>query len=187
MRYRLAAIGAALSVWAGASFAQDDITLRFPDGSFEVSGPLLGFDGLAYRLDTRFGVLTLSARTVECVSGCPGPDDVPSVRIIGSASMGDVLMPALIDSFAISLGLRSAVEATETGLVVTLLSSPDQPLARFEVSGDTAADGFAALIEHRADIVMSDRPATQAEIEAVRDASLGQLTDPQRRRLIARQ
>ncbi|WP_147126610.1 phosphate ABC transporter substrate-binding/OmpA family protein [Shimia ponticola] len=166
----------------------DDIVLRAPDGSFEVSGPLIGFDGLSYRVDTRFGVLTLSTSAVECVSGCPGSGDVPVIRMVGAQSMARVLMPALVDVFAISLGvgIETTTDAETGAQVITLVAADAGPLARFLILGGTTAEGFTALAEGRADIVLADRPVTEDEAAQVAEAGLGDVTDPLRRRLMAR-
>ena len=186
MRYGLAAFSAAFSIVAGALFA-DDITLRFPDGSLEVSGPLLGFDGLSYRVDTRFGVLTLSVKAVDCVAGCPGTADVPVVRMGGAQSMADVLTPALVQSFAISLGLSTDVGTGADGaLGITLFAAEEGPVARFEIAAMPVAAAFDALQRGGTDIVLSDRPVTEAERAALLAADLGDLNDPLRRRLMAR-
>lgn len=171
----------AVSAWA------EDIVLRAPDGSFEVSGPLLGFDGLSYRVETRFGVLTMSARTVECVRGCPTSRDVPVIRMHGAQSMARVLMPALVDAFAISLGVGVDTTSDEGGAkVITLVAEEAGPLARFSIVGGTTADGFVALADGAADIVLADRPVREDEAARVADAGLGDVTDPLRRRLMAR-
>ena len=55
-----AAIFAALFIWAGLSPANaDDVTLTSRDGSVEIVGTLLGYDGEFYRVDTVYGVLTV--------------------------------------------------------------------------------------------------------------------------------
>lgn len=169
------------------SVAQE-VTLRFPDGSFEVSGPLLGFDGLAYRVDTRFGILTIAARTVVCEGDCPTRADAPIIRLSGAASMGKVLVPALVDAFARSLGVSAIPIATQRPGVVALALQDGQGLvmAVFEIESGTSTQGFTALSDGRADIVMADRAASSAEREAVLASEIGDLAEPLRRRLVAR-
>ena len=49
-----------------------DVTLTSPDGSVEISGTLMGFDGEFYRVETRFGELTIDGSGVSCDGpGCP--------------------------------------------------------------------------------------------------------------------
>lgn len=187
MRHGLAAICAAFSLLGGMSEAED-ITLRFSDGSFEVSGPLLGFDGLSYRVASDYGPLTVSAQAVDCVAGCPEVDDVPRIRLAGSTSLSTVLMPALVDTFGISLGVTVENGRTDEGALLQTLVAPETGIiAVFETLGTTTAKGFDALAQGQVDIVLADRPAMAAEIDQLRAAELGDLSDPLRRRLIARQ
>ena len=62
-----AAFCAALSFVAltGESRAED-VTLTSRDGTVTVSGTLLGYDGEFYRVETRFGVLTVDGSGVSC-------------------------------------------------------------------------------------------------------------------------
>ncbi|MEO0676350.1 MAG: hypothetical protein AAFZ02_02220, partial [Pseudomonadota bacterium] len=117
--------------------AADDVTLRFPDGSFEVTGPLLSFDGLSYRVDTRFGVLSIASAGVDCEGACPSPDDPVLVRLSGTGVLADVLVPALVDAFARSIGAvaRPLPSLTEGVVSLALIDPDDAPLAVFEISG----------------------------------------------------
>jgi len=164
------------------------VTLRFDDGSFEVTGPLLGFDGLSYRIDTRFGVLTIAAHSVSCIGACPARGDAVRVRLIGATALAEVLMPAMVDAFARSLGLVSQPVPAATRSAVALAIGPanGQALDIFEVEGVSSAAGFQALIGGTADIVLADRPLSEAERARALAAELGDLADPLPRRLVAR-
>lgn len=168
------------------AFGQD-VTLSFPDGSFQVTGPLLGFDGQSYRVDTRFGVLTIAADTVTCLGACPAPGAAPVIRLAGSPLMAEVLVPALVDAFARSRGLAAVPLDVDGGVGLQLLTAEGSALARFEIRGPGTADGFRALVRNRADIVLADRHPTPEEGAAIRDAGLGDIRNALRRNLIARQ
>ena len=184
--WRWAAIAVALSGPMAAA-AADEVTLSFPDGSFEVTGPLLGFDGAAYRIDTRFGVLTIAANRVLCMGACPTRTDPPLIRLVGAAAMAEVLMPSLVDAFALSLGVSTQPAPAEPDTVaLDIVAGEAQVLARFEITATTTAAGFAALATNQAEIALADRDVSPAEAEALRAAGLGDVTDPLRRRLLAR-
>ncbi len=188
-RWVRAAVYAALcmfSAFVPGLLAAQEVSLRFPDGSFEVTGPLLGFDGLSYRLDTRFGVLTIKADQVECVGDCPTDTYAPLIRMSGTEALGEVLIPAMVDAFALSLGLQSTVEPATDGAVRLALLSDGVPIARFEIARMSTTDAIAALFENRADIVLSDRFVTTKEAERSKTLGFGDLEDPLRRRLLAR-
>src|SRR6056297_149834 len=107
--FRAAAVAAlfmltsVLPVWA------DDVVLRSRDGAIEVSGTLLGFDGDFYRVQTQYGELTVDGSGVICEGpGCPSLTNfVAELSISGSSTMGQVLLPALIEGFALQNGLTA--------------------------------------------------------------------------------
>ena len=107
MRYLRAAILAALGICLSfAQTAAQDITLTARDGAVEISGTLLGFDGEFYRLDTIYGELTIDGTGVNCEGpACPNLTNfIAEVVISGASSMADVLMPALVEAFALRNG-----------------------------------------------------------------------------------
>ncbi|WP_297770828.1 phosphate ABC transporter substrate-binding/OmpA family protein [uncultured Roseovarius sp.] len=185
-----AAIIAALSFWMmpGLAAAQD-VTLRSHDGSVEISGNLLGFDGEFYRVDTIYGELTVDGSGVACDGpGCPNLENyVARMVFSGAPTIGRVLMPALIEAFAI----RGDYEVTREQL------SPQE--TRYAISGGVDSDligefifrltntdeGFADLLANEADIAMTLREARRDEVERARDAGLGDLTAPGRARVLA--
>ena len=182
---RRAAVFAALCL-CGPVAAQD-VTLRFPDGSFEASGPLLGFDGEAYRIDSRFGVLTIAASAVTCEGACPAQADPPVLRLDGTPIMTEVLVPALVDAFARSLGLRTRPVSVEDGVGLLLTTPDEQTVAQFNIATSSTTTGFERLVASRADIVFADRWMTEEERATFRQRGLGDLSNPLRKRLIARQ
>ncbi|MEM1236560.1 MAG: hypothetical protein AAGI10_06290 [Pseudomonadota bacterium] len=190
LKYKVrAALCAAFAVFGLVLPAHaQDVTLTFPDGSLAVSGPLVGFDGTAYRVDTRFGVLTIAADQVECEGDCPDADFAPLIRMAGVPALTEILMPALVDAFALSLGLRTIPEPVETpdSLRLALIGGEGQVLARYEISTGTSADAFERLSAQKLEIALTDREATGEERNAALAAGIGDLDDPLRRRLVAR-
>ncbi|MCX8227152.1 MAG: cell envelope biogenesis protein OmpA, partial [Sulfitobacter sp.] len=94
-----AAVFAALFIFGGAGhLAAQDVALTSRDGKIELSGTLLGFDGEFYRIETEYGELTVDGSGVQCSGpGCPNLENfVAELQLSGSATMGQVLMPALI-------------------------------------------------------------------------------------------
>ncbi len=174
----------ALSVAPGA--AAQDITLTSHDGEVEVVGTLLGYDGEFYRVDTRFGELTVDGSGVTCDGpACPSLTDfVAEIRFSGSSVMAETLLPALVQGFATQEGLT--VAPSQDGAVLAL-HHPDRqaPLARFTLGGSDTGQGFADLTGNMADIVLAQREIRPAEQELTREAGLGDLTQPRRSRVLA--
>lgn len=185
-----AAVFAALFFVAQASvaFAQD-ITLKSRDGTISISGTLLGFDGEFYRIETRFGELTVDGSGVSCTGvGCPSLTGyVARVTISGSATLGRVLMPALIEGFARRNGLVAhRTTAPDGDPVYALQEAGGGPLVgEFTFRISNTDTGFADLAADDADIVMALREIRAKEVTAAKNAGLGDLTLPNRSRVLA--
>jgi phosphate transport system substrate-binding protein len=190
MTLKRAAVFAALflfSVW-GAAHAQD-VTLKSPDGQVELSGTLLGFDGEFYRLDTVYGEMTVDGSGVLCEGpACPSLQDfVAEISISGSATMGAVLMPALIEGFGLRNGFRTErVPIESTRFNYQLYDETTEKLvAEFQFRVTNTDEGFADLLANEADIVMALREIRASERQRARDAGMGDLTGPNRSRVLA--
>ena len=188
-----AAIFAALflsvaAVWPQSAQAQD-VTLRSRDGAIELTGTLLGFDGEFYRIDTRYGELTVDGSGVLCDGiGCPSLTDfVAELSISGSATIGDVLMPALIEGFALRNGLTARRSVTDDSHVLYELENTrtGKLSGRFTIHATNTDEGFADLLADEADIVMALREIRPQELALAEQAGLGDLSHPNRSRVLA--
>ncbi|WP_299372240.1 phosphate ABC transporter substrate-binding/OmpA family protein [uncultured Tateyamaria sp.] len=188
MAWVRAAIFAALSFFATALTAQD-VTLTSPDGQVELSGTLLGFDGEFYRIETVYGELTVDGSGVLCDGpACPNLQDfVAEISISGSATMGSVLMPALIEGFALRNDLTAGRLALGPSNFVYELkdNTSDKSVALFYFHVSTTDEGFADLLTNDADIVMALREIRPEERQRARDAGMGDMTDANRSRVLA--
>lgn len=184
-----AAICAALSFLCSAlSLSAQDVTLSSPDGAVEITGNLLGFDGEFYRVDTKFGELTVDGSGVRCDGpGCPSLSDfVAEITLSGSAAMAEILMPALIEGYALRNGYQTHRNHLRGEDFEYLLRTPGgATTARFVfLVGNTDA-GFRNLFDNAADIVMAQREVRDAELIRADALGLGDLTQPNRSRVLA--
>lgn len=190
MRMWRAAIFAAL-FFAGqtAPLLAQDVTLRSRDGAIELSGTLLGFDGEFYRIRSDYGELTVDGSGVLCEGpGCPSLTDfVAELRVSGSATIGAVLMPALIQAFALRNGFDAERQTLSDSQFVYSLTNRQtgKPAGRFQFHVTNTDEGFADLLADEADIVMALREIRPDEVRLARDAGLGQLTQSNRSRVLA--
>lgn len=188
MAWARAAIFAALFIF-GTTLAAQDVTLTSPDGAVELSGTLLGFDGEFYRIETVYGELTVDGSGVNCDGpACPNLQNfVAEINVSGSATMGSVLMPALIQGFALRNGMTVAREAVDaTNFVYVLRDEADgTAVARFYFHASTTDEGFADLLVNEADIVMALREIRPKERKRARSAGLGDMTQANRSRVLA--
>lgn len=190
MSSRCVAVFAALFlIWDANTALAQDVTLTSPDGAVEISGNLLGFDGEFYRLDTTYGELTVDGSGVLCDGpGCPNLTDfVAELAISGSSTMGEVLMPALVEAFAQRSGYRIVREAVdETRFIYVLIdAASDKPVGRFTFRVSNTDEGFADLLANEADIVMALREIRPNERERAKEAGMGDMTGPNRSRVLA--
>lgn len=190
MVWQRAAVIAALFVSAlcGPAEAQD-VTLTSRDGSVEISGTLLGYDGEFYRVDTRFGELTVDGSGVSCEGpGCPSLTDfVAEVAFSGSSVMAEGLLPALVEGFALRNGYRLARETLDDTHFAYRLSQPesDRAAGQFVFRVTNTDEGFADLLANEADIVLALREIRPDEKALARDAGMGDMTGAARSRVLA--
>ena len=172
-----------VAVWA------DDVTLTSPDGAVEITGNLLGFDGQFYRVDTKYGELTVDGSGVLCDGpGCPNLSEfVAELALSGSSSMAEVLLPALIEGFALRKGLQTTRNALDQGEFEYLLrrANDHRAVARFLFRVSTTDEGFADLLANEADVVMALREIRPEERRRAYEAGMGDMTDARRSRVLA--
>ncbi|WP_226624825.1 phosphate ABC transporter substrate-binding/OmpA family protein [Alloyangia pacifica] len=164
-----------------------DVTLRSRDGGIELSGTMLGFDGEFYRIDSRYGELTVDSSGVLCEGvGCPSLTDfVAELRISGAATMGTLLVPALIESFAQRNGYDATPGTLAEGGTRYALTDGDREIGQFDIAPSSTDEGFADLLADEADIVVALREIRDGERELAQQAGLGDLTQPNRSRVLA--
>lgn len=188
MKLLRAAFCAALSFLGTGAWA-DDVTLLSRDGAVEVSGTLLGYDGEFYRVDTAYGILTVDGSGVRCEGpGCPNLGNyVAQFTFAGAQNMGSVLVPALVEGFAISNGYALSREDKAGGEMLYSLFEADgeTAVARITIRLSSSAEGFADVVAEQADIVMSLREVTQNERAMTRDAGLGDFSRLRQTRVLA--
>ena len=170
MRIRISGlviVCAALLMTFGAARAEPRVTLTSLDGATQVEGELLDFDGETYRLRTSLGTIGVAAAQVTCAgAGCP-------VRIVygerfaiqGSNTIGDGLIPALIEGYGDTLdaGLVRQVGAGKNERVLRLADPDGREIVVIEVGAHGTATAFPALAEGRAAIGLASRRMAGAE------------------------
>lgn len=190
MVFMRAAICAALFLfWSATAMLAQDVTLTSRDGSVEITGTLLGFDGEFYRVDTVYGELTVDGSGVLCDGpGCPNLTAfVAELRLAGAETIGSVLMPALIEAFSLRTGLTATRQDDGPARVTYLLRDRDSGvlLGRFHIHATNTDEGFADLLANEADIVLSLREVRGPEAARAQEAGLGNLRGRGRSRVLA--
>ena len=190
MRLSCAAALVATALLSHATAAQaNDVTLTSNDGALEVSGTLSSYDGDVYEIETAFGTLTVSADAALCAGvGCPVAGSfVAEWTITGARSGTDVLLPALLQAFAVDRGLTLAREDGDAGVATYVLAAPDRSatVARIGLRTARTARGFDDLVSGATDMVVATRQPDGSEQDRAIEAGLGRLADPAQSRLLA--
>ena len=154
-----AAIIAAFSFLATGAAAQD-VTLTARDGSLSIDGVLLSFDGEFYRVDSRYGPLTLDGEGVICDGpGCPDlTATFALLRITGAAEPGNRLLPGLFEAYARTRGLTLTPKPAEAegGFALTLTDpATGQALADIRFAPAPPEEARAALMRGTADLAVA--------------------------------
>jgi phosphate transport system substrate-binding protein len=187
---RAASLAALIMGMCAGPLAAQDVLLRSHDGAVELEGDLLGFDGEFYRLDTIYGELTVDGSGVTCEGpGCPDLEAFVARAVFsGAPIIGRVLLPSLLEAFAIRDGYVLRRHDPQGGdLRLTLHARGDEAtlLGDFRFRLTSSDEGLADLLANEADIAMSLREARAGELERAQEAGLGDLTTPARMRVLA--
>lgn len=186
---RAALTAALFQLFSAQALLAQDVTLTSRDGSIEITGALIGYDGEFYRVDTIYGVLTVDGSGVLCAGpGCPDLSTfIAEVRLSGTPAAATRLMPALIEAFAIQQNYTTTRIASDDSQFTLLLQDveTDHDVARFVFRTSTSDEGFADLLADEADIALSTREVTEGEATRGRDAGIGRLDGLKQSRVIA--
>lgn len=167
-----------------------DVTLISRDGTIELDGTLVGYDGEYYRIDTEYGVLTVDGSGVTCDGpGCPNLTSfVAKLAFSGASELGAGLFPVLLERFAAQRGyvLHKATSGVDIDHYALHEGGQDTTkAAEITVRRNSSTLGFADLVAGQADFVLSLREILPGERTAAREAGLGELNDARQMRVIA--
>ncbi len=180
----LATVGAALA---------GDVTLKMRGGDFSITGALKAYDGARYTVTSKdLGTMTLEQARFECVSGdCPRapiattaslatltrPGARTVVAIAGSNTIGNALMPALIEGYAQTVNARinKVVGSNPLDVEFNLLTSDGRDVALVELHRHGSTTAFAELEKRKAQIGMASRPVKPEEVQKLQASGLGDI------------
>ena len=184
----MTALSTTLAFVAGAAMAAD-VSLVSPDGSIDVKGELLEFEGGQYLVRTDLGDLRVDANQITCSGpGCPRiQPEADVVNVSGSDAMANGIMPLLLEGYA---SVNDAAPTTERHSVVATTEFVGNQgfgdtVANFRVVGSISSDAFANLLGKSADIGLSSRRILPTEVEALRRSGAGNMVDPSQEHIVA--
>ncbi len=194
LKNRLKTSAAGLALAAGlffpiTAFAQE-ITLRSTDGTINLTGEFIEFNGDTYIIRTALGDLQIAASSMTCEGdACPSFDNISAdVAIVGSEAIGIGMMPLLMSGFAASLDADAELTNTAAGqTLVSLIGDGGfgDEIGSYLVSATGDDNAFQELLDGTANIGMSSRRITQDEARALRAEGAGSMVSPNQERIIA--
>lgn len=170
-----------------------EVRLQLKGGGFEITGELEAYDGEKYVVTSPvFGRMTIDGRRFDCLGdNCPsGPvrAAVPrftgpvsgDIVIAGSNTIGNALMPALIETFAERSGLEATRVVGNDPLELTfqLNNSNGQQVASVRLLRFGSSTSFKELEARKTEIGMSSRRIKQGEVAKLAVAGLGNMLQP---------
>lgn len=175
----------------GASAAE--ITLRMKGGGFELSGELKEYDGAKYVIiSPALGSMTIDATRFDCVGdNCPkapmsvanqpppiSPRDVRgSIAITGSNTIGNALMPAIVEGYAQKNGFRTqkVVGRDPLDLMIQILDQSGKQVATVDLRRHGSSTSFRALEAREVEIGMSSRVISEGEASKLAAVGIGDM------------
>ncbi|MEL6595406.1 MAG: phosphate ABC transporter substrate-binding/OmpA family protein [Pseudomonadota bacterium] len=189
MRILRAARVAALFLFCCSVASAQMVTLSAKEGDLIFEGRVLGYDGRYFRLETVYGEVTIDGDEVTCVgNGCPtSSENMIRVRISGTQSATSVLLPALVESFALRNGYAFARVTQDATHFSYALVDGETGASLIEIGFrvSSSGEGFVDLLVDEADLVASLRPIRPGEAQLEEEAGRGDLTQPGRARILA--
>lgn len=180
----------ALAITTAAALAEE-VTVISVDGSVNVIGELVSSSTEFITIRTAIGEMRVPTDQVECTgSGCPKTEVVTAdVVVRGSDTIGEELMPLLIEGYAATMQ-SGVAQRTPNGADTTAMSVRDDFGAGEEVlvasvQSAGSSTGFKALLEDETHVAMSSRPARRAEVVALVEQGRGNLLDLEQEYIIA--
>ena len=164
------------------------VTLTSANGSLTLNGTLKSFDGQTYVIVTQLGTMPVDSALVSCEGpGCP-IEQVQTIAVRGSDTIGDALMPLLVSGYVSATGGTIMSSEQIAGDTTRLSVAPNQGSgAAFDVEIQAAGSsaGMSALISRSTDIAMASRDASAQERQAIRQQGRGDLESLQQNYILA--
>lgn len=159
----------------------EEVTLTANDGSSQLTGDLIEFKDNFYVIKTALGQMRMSAARVSCDgAGCPTVEiGKVDLRVVGSNTIGEGLMPLLISGYADHLEAEAEAETSNDPTKVVFHLTGDggfgDPIGSYLVSSSTSSAGFAALLDNQAEVAVSTRRIHPDEARALKKAGGGNM------------
>ncbi len=168
-----------------------EIILKSADGTVNLVGEYVDFKDDSYIIRTVLGDLRVAASRVRCEGAdCPTFETATAnVRIAGSDTIGEGVMPLLMSGYAGFLNAEASITNTqvEGQMLASFVGDGGfgDDIGTFLVTSTTSGDAFDVLMNNEAAIGMASRRILPQEARSLRDAGLGNMVSPTQEFIIA--
>ena len=179
--------GLAQPVWAQS--ADKAVTLKSFDGFTQLRGNLVDFDGATYTIETVLGVIDVDALQVTC-EGAACPEDIlfdAKFGIYGANTIGEQLMPALIEGYADSMDADMVTEVGQSAnsRMLRIVNADGREMAAIDLQSSGSDSAYPALGNKAAEIGMASRRARDADIATLNQGGIPELRDTENEHILA--
>jgi len=168
---RAAILAVLIFLLPGQALSQD-VTLVSREGNIVLTGTLLGFDGEFYRIETRYGLLTVDGQGVICEGpACPElTAPLAVIRLTGAADPALRLLPQLFRAFAEARALvwRETVAPDGPGWAAEIVEpASGKTLAQVSFAPAAPDAALMALAEGGVELVVSNLAENPGNARAI--------------------
>jgi len=168
-----------------------EITLIALNDTTNIVGDFIEFKDGNYVINTELGELKFSAKGVYCEGAdCPEIKAlIPEIHFIGSNTLGQGLMPLLIEGYANQLNAELTISdrpaANEIKAELISDNGYGEDIGSYLVSSQTTESGFAEFITQKNAVTMASRQISPTEARTLRRAGKGNMVNADQEHVIA--
>ncbi len=168
----------------------DTVRLFSVDSNLDIQGKLIDFDGEKYVIRTSLGDLNVAADLVKCEGAdCPTNTTNETVVLRGSSTIGETLIPLLVEGFAIEKNAAVDLKPKSSGneIIASISSNAGfgDEIGSYLVHSSATVDAFTALQYQTAQIGMASRRINRDEARALRQSDAGNMISASQEHIFA--
>jgi phosphate transport system substrate-binding protein len=155
------------------------VTIISNDGNLRIQGELEKFENGNYHVSTAIGEFVIGSDQARCEG-----DACPEIKVVDynfgiAATMGidQNLISAALSSFLETTGNSAIMGSAGGKRVANVVDAESRLLGAVSFNQQSADDAFRSLLNGEVELIVTDRRATQAEVEAFIAAGKGTLTN----------
>lgn len=173
---------------SASTMAHAEVTFTSNDGSISIQGDILSFDGQSFTVKSMIGELTIPSAEFQC-SGeeCPVVNALEQeIRVSGSDILLRLVLPQALENYTASQNTTlSSLDIGDVETSFEIANTKDELVATIDASVRLPAEAFRDLLDGSADVIMTSRRVTDAEINTFIDAGFGDLSSSERETIVA--